>query len=324
LLGEHQYPAALELAQTLNKRVPDDVMVYGLLTDANMELGNYEDAERAAQWMLNLRPGNVPGLTRAASLRELFGDVEGAEELMGLALQADPLNDGAHRAAMLARMSHLRLLSGKTDAAEHLSREALTALPNYSPALESMAEVRTAQGRYEDAATLFSQRYQLSPSADSLFDWAEALERAGHGAGARKGFAEFESQAITQLNGKDNSNRKLVFYYADYSKQPSNALRVAEREYSWRKDVYTIDAYAWALHVNGRDSEALKQMERALAVGVRDPPMLLHAGEIAIGLGNTVAGARYLRQSLELHVADSEQARLTLAEISKSNSADKK
>jgi len=36
LLGEHEYPAALEAAKTLNKRVPDDVMVYGLVTDASV------------------------------------------------------------------------------------------------------------------------------------------------------------------------------------------------------------------------------------------------------------------------------------------------
>jgi predicted Zn-dependent protease len=38
LLGEHEYPAALEAAKMLNKRVPDDVIVYGLLTDADVEL----------------------------------------------------------------------------------------------------------------------------------------------------------------------------------------------------------------------------------------------------------------------------------------------
>ena len=32
--------------------------------------------------MLDLRPGNVPVLTRGAYLRELFGDVDGALEFM--------------------------------------------------------------------------------------------------------------------------------------------------------------------------------------------------------------------------------------------------
>ena len=71
LLGKHEFASAKDAATKLNKRVPDDVMVYGFLTDANVELGNYSAAENAAQWMLNLRPGNLPGLTRAAYLREL-------------------------------------------------------------------------------------------------------------------------------------------------------------------------------------------------------------------------------------------------------------
>ena len=74
LLGNHEFAAAVEKATALNKRAPDDVMVWGFLTDANVELGNYADAEKAAQWMLNLRPRNLPAMTRAAYLRELFGD----------------------------------------------------------------------------------------------------------------------------------------------------------------------------------------------------------------------------------------------------------
>src|SRR5208283_67698 len=120
LLGEHEYPDALEAAQALNKRVPDDVMVYGWLSDANTELGNYVDAETATQWMLNLRPGNLPALTRAAHLRELFGDTEGAYELMELAYQSTSPTETGERGSILSQMGHLRLASGSTDAAEKL------------------------------------------------------------------------------------------------------------------------------------------------------------------------------------------------------------
>ena len=77
LLGKHEFAKALERAQALNSKIPDDLLTYGFLADANAELGNYEAAEEAAQWMLDLRPGNAPALTRAAYLRELFGDIDG-------------------------------------------------------------------------------------------------------------------------------------------------------------------------------------------------------------------------------------------------------
>ena len=151
LLGEHEFPAALETAKKLNKRTPDDVMVYGMLTDANVELGNYDDAENSAQWMLNLRPGNLPALTRAAHLRELFGDAEGAYELMSLAYQSMPPTDTQQRAWALTQMGHLRFESNDGDEAEKLLQQALTTFPKCSAALTELARIRMAQGRYPDA-----------------------------------------------------------------------------------------------------------------------------------------------------------------------------
>jgi tetratricopeptide (TPR) repeat protein len=113
LLGKHEFPAALEKAKELNKQMPDDIMLYGFLTDANVELGNYDAAEQAAQWMLNLRPGNMPGITRAAYLRELFGDFDGALDLMNMAYQSTPPNETEDRAWILSQIGHLQLLSGK-------------------------------------------------------------------------------------------------------------------------------------------------------------------------------------------------------------------
>jgi tetratricopeptide (TPR) repeat protein len=299
LLGEHEFPAALDAAKVLNKRVPDDVMVYGLLADANAELGNYKDAETAAQWMLNLRPGNLPALTHAAYLRELFGDMEGSYELLQMAYESTSPTEGEERAWLLTQMGHLRLASGNTDTAEKLLRQALTAFPNYPLAMGALAEVRTAQARYEEAVALFRQRYQSTSRAENLYDLAQALRLAGHDGEAKKAFAEFETKSLLESSKKDNSNRELIFYYADYVKQPAKALKVAEQESAWRKDVYTLDAYAWALHVSGQDVVARKQIETALAVGIHDARFFYHAGAIAWKLNDRDAAEHYLRQSLE-------------------------
>lgn len=316
LLGEHEYPAALEDAKTLNKRMPDDVMVYGLLTDADVALGKYKDAEDAAQWMLNLRPGNRPALINAAGLRELFGDPEGAYELVELAYQSTPPTDIPSRAALLTQMGHLRFVSGNIDSAEKLLKQALTLDPGYPAALGDLADLRIAQKRYQDAVTLLQQRYRSVPRSGNLYKLAEALQLAGEESEARKSFGEFETTALQQSDKKDNANRELIFYYADHTQQPAKALRVAQQEFSWRRDVYTLDAYAWALHVNGQDGEARKQIETALAVGIRDARMFLHAGEITLKLGDTAAAERYLQQSAELNNTDSEQARNMLASLS--------
>jgi tetratricopeptide (TPR) repeat protein len=316
LLGEHEYSAALEAARKLNKRVPDDVMVYGLLTDANLELGNYSDAEDSAQWMLNLRRGNRPALTRAALLRELFGDPEGAYEAADLAFQSTIPSETQERSSLLALMGRFRLDSGNNDAAEKLLEQALTCLPSYPAALGNLAQVRITQKRYAEAVSLLQQRSQAVPRAENLYDLAEALQLAGRDAEAKKAFADFETQSVAESSRNDNSNRELVFYYADHAHQPAKALQVAMREYAWRHGVYTLDAYAWALHVNNQNAEARKQIEAALAVGIREAKIFEHAGEIALGLGDRIAAENYLQQAIAMHGVGSEHAQDLLAQIS--------
>ena len=190
--------------------------------------------------------------------------------------------------------------------------------PGYHYALGNLAKVRIQQKRYDEAVELLRQRYQAAPHAENLFDLARALQWAGHTEEAQKAFAEFEQKSLLETNRGDNSNHELIFYYADYASQPAKALEVARREYARRHDVFTLDCYAWALHLNGRNAEALKQIKTALAVGIRDANFFRHAGEIALAAGDHPAAERYLRQSAELNTLGSEEARVALARLSES------
>jgi tetratricopeptide (TPR) repeat protein len=315
LLGKHEFAAALEAAQKLNKKMPDDVMLYGFLTDANVELGNYKDAETAAQWMLDLRPGNIPGLTRAAYLRELFGDIDGALDLMEMAYESTPPSESEDRAWILTQMAHLDLMIGKSSQAEKLIQQALVMFKGYHYALGNLAKVRIQQKRYTEATELLKQRYQAAPHAENLYDLAEAFNLAGRAEEANKAFVEFEQKSLVESHRADNSNHELIFYYADHAKQPAKALEVAKREVARRHDVYTLDSYAWALHVNGQYKEARKQIETALAVGIRDAKLFRHAGEIALQCGDRAAAQQYMQQAAELNANDSELARTKLATI---------
>lgn len=280
LLGRHEFAAALVEATALNRQVPDDVLVYGFLTDANVELGNYDAAEKSAQWMLNLRPGNLPALTRAAYLRELFGDNEGALELMNMAYQATPSSEAEDGAWILSQLGHLYFASGQLDKAADALQTALIKFPGYHYALGNLAKVRIQEKRHAEAVVLLQQRYKAAPHAENLYDLAEALELAGHQEEAQRAFTEFETKSLAESVRADNSNRELIFYYADHAHEPAKALTVAEKEFARRHDVFTLDAYAWALHVNGRDAEARKQIGTALAVGIRDPKMMRHADRL--------------------------------------------
>jgi tetratricopeptide (TPR) repeat protein len=298
-LGKHEFQRALKLARELNKRRPDDILVYSLLTDACIETGNYEEAERAAQWALDMRPGEISGLTRAAYLRELFGDIPGAVDLMQSAFNKTAPAEVEDRAWILTQFAHLQLHMGNPQIAELALADALRLFPGYHYALGNMVKVRIAQGRLDDAVDVAREFYTAAPHPENLFVVGETLAQSGRNDEASKVFAEFESEALAESNGPDNANRELVFFYADHAGKPTEALTIANKEMERRQDVFTRSAFAWALYSNGKFADAQREMEKALAIGIRDPLLLYHAGMIAMKNGNLSKANHYLRESLK-------------------------
>lgn len=280
-LGKHEFAQALKAAQALNKEMPDDVQVYGYLADANIELGNYADAERAAQWMLDLRPGNIPGLTRAAYLRELYGDISGSLDLMQQAYQRTPPSEHEDRAWLLTHFAHLHLLDNQLAHADAALDEALREFPGYHYALAQQARIRQAQGQHAEALALLRRHVEAAPHPENFFYLGEALERNGLKAEAARVFEKFATAARAESESWDNANRELIFYYADHAQRPADALQLAETEAARRQDVFTLDAYAWALYRNGQFAKARQISQRALDVGVRDPKLLERSRIIA-------------------------------------------
>ena len=306
LLARRQYREALERARPLNHGTPDDVEAWGLVSDAALGLGDYTEAERSAQWMLNLRSTNVGGLERGARLRELFGDNDGARQFWESALRLN-MADEEQRAWLATQLASLNRRTGRADQAETLLRQVLEALPAYQPALAEMARVRMQQHQYASAAAMLRERYQKVSRPDVQFEFARALQMAGRDAEAQTAYQDFERGARAVIDAPCNYNRELVLYYTDRAPRPAEALRVAKIEMARRQDVETLDAYAWALYASGDLAEAQRQMDKALAVGLRDASFFYHAGAIASKRKDVSAAVRYFNDSLSVS-AESETA----------------
>jgi tetratricopeptide (TPR) repeat protein len=225
----------------------------------------------------------VPALTRTAYLRELFGDVDGALESMAEALEQIPSREAEERAWVLTQMAHLHLLAGRVDRARTLAEDALKLFPDYHYALAELARVHGRRGDHAQEARLLAERFRVAPHPENLFEWAEALARAGRTREARSRFAEFERLARAEMHGPDNANRELARYLVDHAKRPAEAIQIMEREMAWRRDVYTLDVYAWALFAVGRKDEARRHIAQAIKVGTIDPQIRRHATEMLGG-----------------------------------------
>jgi tetratricopeptide (TPR) repeat protein len=301
LLGKHEFVQALELAGELNRGNPDDIGGWGLLVDANVALGNYSEAERDAQWILDLRPGSSLGFEKAAGLRELFGDFEGAIEFFDEARRRASPSDADQQAWLLTQNARLQLASGNPKAAGELLAQALKLFPDSQRALAVLAQMRMADGNYGEAASLLEKRYRNVKSLANLYEWAEALEKSGQKEQALTVFTDFEAKARAEMTKPYNANRELIFFYTDHKSNPAEALTIATRETAIRHDSATLDAYAWALYRNGKYSEAKTQMDRALAVGVRNPVYFNHAAQIATKVNDLAAAKRFEKEVTALN-----------------------
>ena len=318
LLGQHDFRGALAAAERARERAADDWWNYGTLTDALVELGEYERAAETAQRMVELRPG-LPSYTRVAFVRSLFGDRRGAIEALGLAVAAGSPRDPESIAWALVHLGHEHFASGDLAAAAAAHVRALAVVPNYQLALAGLARVRAAQGRLADAAELYGRAVAQVPAPDVVAALGDVLAARGDADGAERQYVLIDDMARVAAANGGTDGRQLALFYADHDRQLPEALRLARHEAAGRRDIHTDDALAWALYKNGRNADAKQASARALRLGTPDAALHYHAGMIAAALGRRAVAARHLHRALALNPAfDVRQApiaRSTLAEL---------
>ncbi len=145
LLARQQWKQALAEARVLNTRTPDDVTVYGYVAEADLALGDEADAEKSAQWMLNMRPNNVPGLLLGAELRVRFHDAPGALDFLSTAYAETPQIDPEEQAWIADRMAEVELNTGQVATAEKTLARAEELFPHSPTTAALRARLLAAQ-----------------------------------------------------------------------------------------------------------------------------------------------------------------------------------
>ena len=133
------------MGKQLLKDHPDDAFVYGVLTDANAELGNYHEAVAAAQRAVDLKP-NSNSYARVAHLRSLHGDHQGAVEMFKLAARTADPQDKEAQSWCLTQLGNELWRNGKYDQAGKVFDEALQVFPGYYLALAGKGRLLASRG----------------------------------------------------------------------------------------------------------------------------------------------------------------------------------
>ncbi len=274
-LTYHRFAEALETAHHLQTFRNDDHDVWGQITDALVELGDYPGAVKAAQAMVDLRPDSS-SYARVSYLRSLHGDTRGAIAAMTAALKAANPNDPESVAWCHVQLGNELMNAGKLQEAEREFDEALSIFPNHSLALQSKARARVAASDLQAAVAIYERE---SASADAAQALGDLFTRLGKPDEAKAAFAKFET--LERENAAlERSWRHLVNFWLDHDQNLAEALRLASTEYESRKDIFTCDSLAWALFKNGRAAEAKKLIKEALRTGSKDQRINEHANII--------------------------------------------
>ena len=271
----HRFSDALETAHRAQTVRTDDHDVWGQITDALVELGDYAGAVNAAQKMVDLRPDSS-SYARVSYLRSLHGDTQGAIQAMTTALKAANPNDAEAVAWCHVQLGNELINAGRADAGEREFDEALRIFPDHPLALRAKAQARKEAGDIE-AAIKISEREGRSADAAQMLGDLYTLQ--GRKDAALKQYEKFES--LERENAvRERSWRHMINYWLDHDRNLEEALILATREYEARKDIFTCDSLAWAFFKNGRTADAKKLMTEALRTGTKDARITRHASLI--------------------------------------------
>ena len=284
LLSNHRFKDALEVCTRAQSVRQDDADVYGAITDANVELGNYAEAVAAAQKMVDLRP-DTSAYSRIAYLRSLHGDTVGAIKAMKVAVRAADPGDREAMAWCRVQLGNELLNAGQSIEAEREYDQALLIFPGHHLASEAKARSRAAAGDLNGALAIYSEQQAKGPSADVSLALGDLYTQLGRTQEAKRSYEQFE--ALERQNVElEKSWRHMIYYWLDHDKNLTEALTQARLEREQRKDVFTCDLLAWALFKNGEMPAAKAAIREALRLGTKDARISYHAGMIFSASGS--------------------------------------
>ena len=279
---------------------------YGLLGDVLMEQGNLSEAAEAYQEMVDIRP-DLRAYSRAAHVRWLKGDLEGATDLLSMATRTGSFRDPEPIAWAYSRLAIYELQAGLEWEALRSSDRALELLPNYAPALLSRGRVHLARSNFSEATKDLARAAELNPLPEYRWALSEALSSLGREAQA------LEVEKILRSSGVREDPRTLSLYLSTRNTDPDLAVRLAREEMKTRQDILTLDALAWSLQAAGRIEESYSAMKAALAEKTEDARFHLHAGVIAARASQSREAAIWLEKAGQIRqmLLPSEQKLLT-------------
>jgi len=299
LLSQHHFADALVVAQKAQQVNPNSAFGYGMLCDANVELGNYDEAVKMCDQMVNLRP-DIRSYSRISYLREIYGDIPGAISAMKLAVSAG-YNGLEQTEWCRVVLGQLYEQTGSADSAKYCYDLANYNRTDYPFALAGLARIEKSTGNYQSAIVLL-EKANLQIEEYSFYEELSDLYTLNN----QKAKSDSAMQRAIEMLGPEITNNEQVVghgHYADrelalaYARTGEYALAMqhAIKEYNRRpNNIDVCETLAWAYYKAEKFYLAELMMRKALRTGKKTPNTGVRAGIIKSHCGFASAGQKLL------------------------------
>jgi tetratricopeptide (TPR) repeat protein len=294
-MSQHQFAEARVLAEKARQINPNNAYVYGVLVDANVELGNYKEAVKMSDQMQALKP-SLESYSRASYLREIYGNYPGAISAMKLAVQAG-LPGSEPQCWSKQTLGHLYTTTGQLKEAEIEYQEILSMRPSYAFALRGAAEILKARKQYDKALAELDKAARIMPEFSFHEEMADIYALQGD---QKKASAKYK-EVVTMLDEDARSGHAVDLELCKlYTKtgQLDSAIVYGLKEYAKRpKNIDVNHALAYAYFKEKNNDKAQQHMKVALSTGSKDPELLQIASAIELAMGNKAKGDKLLAEA---------------------------
>ncbi|MBK8564365.1 MAG: tetratricopeptide repeat protein [Saprospiraceae bacterium] len=272
-LSQHEFSKALLTGEAALKLNPYNSGIYGVLTDANVELGNYAKAVEMADKMVSIKP-DLRSYSRVSYLREIHGDVPGAIEALTMAVGAGA--PGADNTSWcMVTLGDLYLEYGKLMEAENVFKATLEQRPDYPFALEGLATVEIAKKNYKAAEEQLEKAKAIIPEVGFYENLAVVYKATGREAEYKRTIEEVVEMMNDDATHGHNMDLEFAKVYHEFFNDPDMAIKFALKEYAARPENIDVNGTLATIYTAKGDlKKAEEHRKKALRTGSKKPELI--------------------------------------------------
>ncbi len=295
-ITQHKFQEARAYAQKALKEGERKDVSYLMLFDANLELGDYELARAYLNQQQN--KSSFDYLTRAAKLKDIEGDLDGAIQYMESAMDRVKSNPKLFIWS-LSNLADMYGHAGKIKKSYDAYLQVLGLDPDHLHSLQGIAWIAFSHDQNTEYAKEILEHISTQKnSPDVLLALADIAEFEGENSLSAAYKEAFYDEA-TRAEYAGMYNKYIIELLTESFDQPQLALEKAKKEVAARANPLAYDLLAWTYLQSGHPEKALQIAKEHVENQSFEPEVIYHLGLIYKMNGREKQGRVYLKEALE-------------------------